>query len=132
MSDQNINESMDADSNSKKSSAFDDFKKKFLGIIDSGVEASKKGIKTAGSAISDFGDKSVVRIELTQLNSKLEKTYRELGEAVARRLCTSDAADKEQSVTAQEEPIAGYLSVISTLKDEISHREALLKSEEKK
>ena len=47
--------------------------------IDKGVEASKKGLKTAGTAISEFGDKSVVKIDISHLKGQLEKKYQELG-----------------------------------------------------
>ena len=40
-----------------------------LDFIDKVAESGKKGFRAAGDAISDFGDKSVIRIELGQLKS---------------------------------------------------------------
>ena len=52
-----------AQGESKKSTA-EEIGKTILEYIDKGVEAGKKGLKTAGVAISDLGDKSVKGIGL--------------------------------------------------------------------
>ena len=59
------------------------FAKNLKQYLDKGVEVSKKGLKTAGSAISEFGDKSVNKIDIVQLKNRLVKKYQELGQAVA-------------------------------------------------
>ena len=69
--------------------------KKILEYIDKGVVLSQKGLKSAGKAISDFGDKSVQRIELAQLKKKLEKEYNSLGKFVCDKF--SEFPDSELS-----------------------------------
>lgn len=88
---------------------------KIRSYIDRGVEASRKGIKTAGSAISEFGDKSVLRIELTQLKSNLTKAYAELGEASYKQLTakkTTTRSTKDDTVQPMVKKIDGLLKDI--------------------
>ena len=99
-----------------------DFGKKILSIFDKGVSASKKGIQNAGTAISDFGDKSVLRIEKSQLQSKADKAYAELGKLVFSKLSGSRSA----FVTASDEGIADVITTIKTLLANISkHNDAI-------
>lgn len=58
------------------------FKEKFFRFLDKSVESSKKAFYKAGEKISDFSDKSVLKIEVSRLNGKLEKLYARLGEFV--------------------------------------------------
>lgn len=104
------------------------FKNKFLKFLDSGVEASKKGINNAGKAISDFSDKSVVRIEITQLNSKLEKLYKELGKLTADCL----ASDDQQAVSAQTSGVGPLLQQIAEFRLKLTQKEESLKTETEK
>ena len=117
-----VNTAEEASSAEKTGSAentktgLNDFKKKFFGFLDS-----------AGNAISDFGDKSVVRIEITQLNSKLDKAYKELGRTVYEALSQGEGT----SVSSGDENIASKLTGIKELLEGIEKREKAL-SEEKK
>ena len=94
--------------------------------LDKGVEASKKGLKTAGSAISEFGDKSVNKIDIVQLKSRLEKKYQELGQAVADQLAEDGISISKDSLVVSEK-----LSAINELKEKINEKEASLKKHEK-
>lgn len=78
-----INEEKKAEETSSSKKLFAKNLKQYL---DKGVEVSKKGLKTAGSAISEFGDKSVNKIDIVQLKNRLAKKYQELGQAVAEQL----------------------------------------------
>lgn len=110
--------------NAKESMAA--FGKTILSYIDKGVEASKKGLKTAGNAISDFGDKSVNRIELTQLKGRLEKNYADLGKLAY-------AALKENTPLSSENPeTAALVQSISKNLEDIKKHEENLASEKKK
>ncbi len=110
--------------NAKESMAA--FGKTILSYIDKGVEASKKGLKTAGNAISDFGDKSVNRIELTQLKGRLEKNYADLGKLAY-------AALKENTPLSSEAPeTAALVQSISKNLEDIKKHEENLASEKKK
>lgn len=102
------------------------FAKTLKQYLDKGVEASKKGLKTAGSAISEFGDKSVNKIDIVQLKSRLEKKYQDLGQAVAGQLSEDGISISKDSLVVSEK-----LSAINELKEKINEKEASLKKHEK-
>lgn len=102
------------------------FAKTLKQYLDKGVEASKKGLKTAGSAISEFGDKSVNKIDIVQLKSRLEKKYQELGQAVADQLAEDGISISKDSLVVSEK-----LSAINELKEKINEKEVSLKKHEK-
>lgn len=102
------------------------FAKTLKQYLDKGVEASKKGLKTAGSAISEFGDKSVNKIDIVQLKSRLEKKYQELGQAVAGQLSEDGISISKDSLVVSEK-----LSSIKELKEKIHEKEEVLKKYEK-
>ncbi len=124
MAEENSEQGADQETNESKKT-FKDLKNKFFSFLDSGVEASKKGIKSAGSAISDFGDKSVVRIELTQLNSKLEKSYKSFGELCYKKLSESE------TLSNADEDVKKELGVVKEILDGISERKKQLSEGEK-
>lgn len=103
-----------------------EFSKILKGYIDKGVVVAQKGFKSAGSALSEFGDKSVIHIEIGQLNSKLDKIYRDIGAYVSDKLL-SDA----ESIQKTDESIAEKLNEISKLKEAIQQKEELLKKYDK-
>lgn len=74
------------------------FKERFLSFLDRGVESSKNAFHKAGSKINDFSDKSVLRIDIARLNSKLEKLYEELGKLSfeKRELSKKSASDVKE------------------------------------
>ncbi len=94
-----------------------------LHFIDKVAESGKKGFKAAGEAISDFGDKSVVRIELGQLKSKLTKAHCDLGKLVYEKL----EIQKQQQVSAVDDlPVAELIDAIRKIEADIKkHEEAL-------
>lgn len=92
------------------------FKEKFLSILGKGVTASKKGFKTAGNAISDFGDKSVLRIENSQIRSRIEKKYCQLGEYIYNVL----KEKKTAVLTASDSNIKDIMAEIDGLFDQVS------------
>lgn len=102
------------------------FAKTLKQYLDKGVEASKKGLETAGSAISEFGDKSVNKIDIVQLKNRLVKKYQELGQAVAEQLAEDGISISKDSLVVSEK-----LSAINELKEKINEKEASLKKHEK-
>ena len=102
-------------------SFFSGLKEKIMRAIDSGVEASKKGLATAGSAISDFGDKSVIRIELSQLNAKLDEVYQEIG-----KFCFDKIAGGEASVSASDEVLSQKITAAKDLLAKMKEKEEAL------
>jgi hypothetical protein len=95
----------------KKSS---DVREKIMSYIDIGVAASQKGLKSAGKALSDFGDKSVQRIELTKLKAKEDRAFVKLGKAVYEKL-----SSKTASVEASDEDLTEILAAIAQLEKDI-------------
>lgn len=110
------------DTNQKES-----FKTKFFGFLDKSVNVSKKGLKTASQKISDFGDKSVQKIELSQQKSKLESLYKTFGKECYTYLSSS----KDASLTSQTEQIKTLYNQVTELLKDISVREKKLTQEEK-
>ena len=104
------------------------FKTKFFDFLDKSVNASKNGLKTAGQKISDFGDKSVQKIELSQQKSKLETLYKAFGKEAYAYL----SASKNSSLTLQTQEIKDLYNQIKTLQKDISAREKKLAQAEEK
>ena len=102
------------------------FGKKLREYIDKGVEASKKGLKTAGSAISDFGDKSVLQIEISQLKTKLSKEYETLGEVTYSLLSGAEGA-----VSKTSKGVEPSLEKINSLSKDIKKHEKQIKDIDK-
>ena len=91
---------------------------KVKAYVDKGVAASRDALTKAGSAVKDFSDKGVVRLELVQLKSQLKKTYENLGLQVFEAL----SGKKQQSLSADDALTAGYLTEIERLRREIEKR----------
>lgn len=102
------------------------FAKTLKQYLDKSVEVSKKGLKSAGSAISEFGDKSVNKIDIVQLKNRLVKKYQELGLAVAEQLAEDGISISKDSIVVSEK-----LSSIKELKEKIHEKEEVLKKYEK-
>lgn len=96
-------------------------------VADKVIASSKKGLESAGSAINEFGDKSVLRIELTQLKSKLGKLYKEFGEYAAESLSagTLDAIDNSDLKTAD------FLNQIKSVQENIAKHEEEIAAKQK-
>lgn len=104
------------------------FKTKFFDFLDKSVNVSKNGLKTAGQKISDFGDKSVQKIELSQQKSKLETLYKAFGKESYAYL----SASKNSILTSQTQEIKDLYNQIKTLQKDISEREKKLAQAEEK
>lgn len=100
--------------------AFKDGLKKF---IDFGVTASKGAVSKAGSAMSKFGDESVVRLEKIQLEKLLSQEISALGEFVYKYR----EEEKKESLVFSDEAVRVYLDKIRGLKADITRREEALK-----
>ena len=95
------------------------FKEKFFSFLDKTVSVSKQGFKTAGEKISDFGDKSVQKFEISQQKNNLDKLYKELGKTVYSVLSKSKFA----SVTQKSEEITDLYKQIEALSKDIVTRQ---------
>lgn len=98
------------------------FKEKLNEGVDKVVSSAKKAIGKAGVAMQDFSDKSVIRIEKRQFESKREAEYIKLGELVAERF----SADANAAVSASEEAVVAIMTEINHCTEEIKKRENAL------
>ena len=94
------------------------FMDKVKDFMDKGVEVSKTALTKAGEAVQDFSEKSVIRIDIKKLESKLEKLINELGSYVFDKF-NSENAD---SVYASEEKIASIIKNINEVKNQIDSK----------
>jgi hypothetical protein len=98
------------------------FVEKAKEYIDAGVRVSKDVLSKAGAAAQEMGDKGVLKLEITQLETKCKKQYENLGSAVYKALI----AEGEKSVTAKTDAVAVTLSEISRLQTLIDEKKAAL------
>ena len=103
------------------------FGKAFLNYIDKGVEVSKKGLKSAGEAINDFSDKSVLRIELSQFKGKRAKACATLGADIY-ELYSKNSSSQVNTIDLSSTPsILATIEEIKKLDEKIASHEELLK-----
>jgi vacuolar-type H+-ATPase subunit I/STV1 len=98
------------------------FKEKFFKFLDKSVESSKKVFHKAGEKISDFSDKSVMKIELTRMTGKLEKLYASLGEFVFEKRSSA------KKTAADTETLKEYYTQIEELLSEIEAKKNAVNS----
>ena len=105
-----------------------DFVNRMKDYLDKGVEVSKDAISKASEKVADFGGKSVVRIEISQLESKAQKELLALGTLIYEKLSIKG----EFSVEKSDSEIAEALAVIDKLRSEIESRKSELDETQKK
>ena len=99
-----------------------------LQFIDKVAESGKKGFKAAGDKINDFGDKSVVRIELGQLKSKINKAYADLGKKIFEKIENEKVNEISFSDSME---LAELLAAIRKIDEDIKKHEDLLEKNKK-
>lgn len=102
-----------------------DFIDKMKGYVDKGVSVSKEAFGKAGGAVQNFSDKSVVRIEIKQLETKRKVQLDSLGEKVyalfGKGKCTEISADMPD--------ISPLLADLKKIDRDISKRKKALEDE---
>lgn len=88
--------------------------------FDKGVDASKKAFDKASNAVQDFGDKSILKIEKKQFESKRDNEYAKLGKRCAEKFFAGE------EVNASDEDAKIILDEIARLTNEIKAREETL------
>ena len=104
-----------------------DFINRMKDYLDKGVEVSRDAISKAGEKVADFGGKSVVRIEISQLESKAQKELLTLGTLIYEKLSIKG----ESSVDKSDVEISAALAVIDKLRAEIESRKSELEEAQK-
>ncbi len=99
-----------------------DFFDRMKTCIDKGVDVSKDMFSKAGSAIQDFGDKSVTRIELHQLESKAKQEFASLGMQIYELFRSQNIP----AIEADDPAISVIMEHIDSLRKDIEIRQAAL------
>lgn len=94
--------------------------------IDKSLEVSKKALDKAGAVVQDFSDKSVVRIEIHQFESKRDEQIRILGKKTADKLIK----DGQESISSGDADILPIITEIKRINNEIEKREVILSANE--
>ena len=90
--------------------------------LDKGMEASKTALNKASSAVQDFSDKSIVRIEKHQFETKKEEQLLALGKKVLEKL----SGDAAAVLRGDDADIAAIVAEIKHCDEEIVKREEAL------
>lgn len=96
--------------------------KKLKSFFNKGAEASKNAFEKAGDKVQEFSDKSVVRLEKKQLETKLEQKYAEIG-----KLIEESASEINLSSEENDGKLKAFLEEVKTLKADITEKEEALK-----
>ncbi len=102
----------------------EEFKDKFRDGLDKFLKSSKEAFGKAGSAVQDFSDKSVIRIEKKQFESKRNGRYEELGRMIAEKLIE----DPKAKVDTEGAEVVRIIEDVKKLNAEIRQRSDALAS----
>lgn len=95
------------------------FEEKVKDALSKGVKASKEALSKAGSAVQNFSDKSVNKIEKQQLINKQKVKFEEMGKKLS-TLLKYEAADLQnlsETVNLAEENMALANDILALQKD---------------
>lgn len=90
----------------------DNIESKIKGWFSKGAKASKNAIEKAGDKVQEFTDKSVLKIEKKQLETKQDENYLKLGKYVSDlmikglKITTADEADSKEVAKIQKEIVS--------------------------
>lgn len=96
-------------------------------LFKKGAETSKVYLDKAGKAAQKFGDESVLKIEIKQLESQIKKDKTELGEIAYKNFVEDDKAE----LARDNQEVKFLLEKISQGYEEIKNREQKLEEIEK-
>lgn len=86
------------------------------------AQVSKKAATKAGTAIQNFSDKSVVKIEIKQFENKKKACYTELGKYVSESFLTQD----KKTLKSTNQDVEKILLEIKKYDEEIKKRQNAL------
>jgi hypothetical protein len=95
-----------------------DFMDKVKSFFDKSLEVSKDALSKAGSAVSDYSDKTMTKIGVKQLEGKIQKIYAELGSMVYDYI----EANNTQNINGETEFVKKAIEDINKLKEEIKSK----------
>lgn len=97
---------------------------KLKNLFSKGAAASKEAFEKAGDKVQEFTDKSVNKIEIKQLETKLNEKHAVLGKLVYEDIEESGAIKIKES--ENKEKILNLKKEIEDLQNQIKQKEALL------
>ena len=126
-----------AEKNTKKENNTSNIEETLKNVVTKSTEVSKDVFTKAGNAVQNFSDKSVLKIEIKQLQSKIQKLYTQMGSEMSSILNVKgfDLKDSQKGITkegVQEgiKTILDFQKKINDYSSQIEKKQALL--EEKK
>lgn len=111
------------DSKEVKSMDTNEIGNKVKGWFEKGSKATKEALEKAGDKVQDFTDKSVVKIEKHQLESKRDLKYEEMGLKLSQMLLEG------AKVTSNNE---GDVKILEGIQEEIKNLSDQIREKEKK
>lgn len=99
------------------------FLERLRGYVDQGLLASKNFVSKAGAKAHELGEKGVLKLEITQLESQAQKVAARLGIEVYEALVVREA----DRVSPDDPVIKGFLAEITAIKSAIEKKEEELK-----
>ena len=99
------------------------FAERMREMIDQGVAASKEFAAKAGAKAQDLGERSVLMLEIKQLESQAQKSISRLGAEAYQTFVERG----ETTLSADSAPVKTILSEIATTRESIEQKEAELK-----
>lgn len=100
----------------------DEYKAQFQEGVEKALDTARTAGEKAVVALQDFSDKSVIKFEIHQFDSKVKADYTKLGKLIADRFI----ANPEDQATRGESTIAAIIDEIIAFKSEILKRQELL------
>lgn len=100
----------------------EEFTSKVKDFFNKGAKASKEAFEKAGDRVQEFSDKSVIRLEKKQLESKLDAKYAEIG-----KLILESGASVSFSSDGDTEKYSELVQASKNLKENIAEKEESLK-----
>ncbi len=101
-----------------------DFKEKFKAGMDKVVASSKKAFAKTESAVRKLSDQSVIRIEISQFESKKKDEIKKLGQLALDKFINDDTA----KLSASEEEVVKIIETVKNYNKEIQTRQEKLKA----
>ena len=103
------------------------FGEKMKDLMGQGLHASKEFVSKAGAKAQDLGEKGVLKLEIVQLESQVQKAVARLGDEVYAAFTERRAL----AVDAEDAVIKGILAEIAEIKASIAKREEELNNSSK-
>jgi peptidoglycan hydrolase CwlO-like protein len=100
------------------------FGDKLKGYLGKGMETTRDLMAKAGAKAQDLGEKGVLKLEIAQLQSQIQKLLSRLGSEVYASFVEKGVA----SISSSEPEIASIIAQIGELKKSIEEREHQLKN----